>query len=142
VPNRAISSGLLSLAICSILLVGFDIGAAGAAGTTRPVNVTLVSHASKTSRARAACQADGATVSTAIAAYKAENPGKFPTMADLISSAHHGPYLQSAPKNPDYYKFSIASHGVLKIATVNSLGPPILYRTAVPFEGPSSCAKV
>jgi hypothetical protein len=138
---RGISSGLMSLAICGILSVGFDIGDAGATVSTGQHDVTLASHAMTKSKARAECQADGATVSVAIAAFESNNPGKFPTMAELVSSAHHGPYLQRVPKNT-YYKFSINSHGVLKIATAKSLGPPIVYRAPVPFEGPSSCAMV
>ena len=139
---RGIYRGLLSLAIVGMLTAGSELSIADAAGTAQRINVTLVSNVSQTSQARAACQADGATVATAMAAYEAENPGKFPTMADLISSAHGGPYLQSAPNNPAYYKFSIAPHGVLRIATVKSLGPPIVYSTPVPYKGPSACAEV
>jgi len=114
VSIRGIYRGLLSLAIVGMLTAGSELSIADAAGTAQRINATLVSNVSQTSQARAACQADGATVATAMAAYEAENPGKFPTMADLISSAHGGPYLQSAPNNPAYYRFSIAPHGVLK----------------------------
>jgi len=52
-------------------------------------------------------------------------------MGGLISSTHGGPYLENAPFNPAYYRFTIASQAVLMIATVKSLGPPIVYRTPV-----------
>ena len=142
VSVRGISSALLSLAIVGTVTTGFASGVASGAGTAKPINVNLVSSVSLTSQARASCQADGATVATAMAAYEAENPGKFPTMADLISSSHGGPYIENAPFNPPYYWFSIASHGVLMIATVKSLGPPIVYRTPVHYKGPSACTKV
>src|ERR1035438_1345872 len=66
----------------------------------------------------AACQADGATVSTAIAAFTAENPGVLVTAngANLISTALGGPYIQSWPNNPAHYVFAI---------TAGSVGPQI-----------------
>jgi hypothetical protein len=92
-------------------------------------------------RAIAECQADWATVATAMAAFSAENPGTVPTMSAIISSANGGPYIQSAPYNPKYYKFSI-SHGLLKLAEVKSIGPPITYATPTTYEGPESCVTV
>jgi hypothetical protein len=76
-----------------------------------------------------------------MSAYVATNPGKVPTMAALVSSARGGPYIQNAPYNPAYYKFSI-SHGVLKLAAVKSLGPPIVYAAPVTYRGPQSCATI
>jgi hypothetical protein len=139
---RGISSALLSLAIVGTVTTGFASGVVSGAGTAKPINVDLVSSVAQTSQARASCQADGATVATAMAAYEAENPGKFPTMGGLISSTHGGPYLENAPFNPAYYRFTIASHAVLMIATVKSLGPPIAYRTPVPYKGPSACIQI
>jgi hypothetical protein len=139
---RGMSGALLSLSIVGTLTAGYANGVASGTETTQPINITLISNASQTSQARASCEADGATVATTMAAYEVENPGRFPTMADLISSTHGGPYLENAPFNPAYYKFSIVSHGVLMIATVKSLGPPIVDRTPVPYKGPSACIQI
>ncbi len=103
---------------------------------------SAVTLTSQTSPAESSCQADGATVNTAIAAYEANNPGRFPTMADLLSSAHGGPYLNRAPSNPHFYRFSIAARGVLEIATVKALGPPIVYNAPVLYVGSPSCSHV
>src|SRR5580658_6648284 len=61
----------------------------------------------------AACQADGATVSTAIAAFHAQNPQSTPSSANLVatSTATGGPYIQSWP-NATSYKYTIPA-GVL-----------------------------
>src|ERR1700689_5551768 len=53
----------------------------------------------------AACQADGATVSTAIAALEAQYPGTTWTSANLISTTHGGPYIQSWPNNSAHYSY-------------------------------------
>src|SRR5271169_3929647 len=45
----------------------------------------------------AACQADGATVSTAMASLEAQFPNTALTSTGLVSSANGGPYLQSWP---------------------------------------------
>jgi prepilin-type N-terminal cleavage/methylation domain-containing protein len=97
----------------------------------------------------AACQADGATVSTAIAAFTAENPGVLVTAngANLIATALGGPYIQSWPNNPAHYVFAI---------TAGSVGPPFVQSTltvkagtsggtpaaATAYAGPSSCTGV
>ncbi|MBW4030535.1 MAG: hypothetical protein HIU57_07655, partial [Acidobacteria bacterium] len=63
-----------------------------------------------------ACQADGATVATAIAAYNANN-GILPTSTnDLLtaSTSNGGPYLQSWPSNPTHYAFALSATGVLE----------------------------
>jgi hypothetical protein len=86
-----------------------------------------------------ACEADGETVAVAMAAFAAENPHVAPTVAELVSHAKGGPYLEDAPYNPKYYQFSI-SHGVLKLATVTSEGPPIAYSAPFNYQGPDSCA--
>jgi hypothetical protein len=66
--------------------------------TTTPATRTAVS----------ACQADGATVITAMAAYNANN-GAYPTtQAELLDTAAGGPYLESWPNNNAYYLFSLA----------------------------------
>jgi prepilin-type N-terminal cleavage/methylation domain-containing protein len=58
----------------------------------------------------AACQADGATVQTAIAAYNAQvTSGVKPTAALLVS----GGYLTSFPLNNPHYAFDVNAAGVL-----------------------------
>jgi hypothetical protein len=123
--------------------LGFCVGVAGA--STRRIdtksNVHLTQRSSQTNQAERACEADGATVSTAMAAFVAQNPGLVPTMTALTAKAHGGPYLQNAPFNPAYYEFSI-SHGVLKVAVAKSLGPPTEYTTPAAYSGPQSCSGV
>jgi general secretion pathway protein G len=68
--------------------------------------VVVFSLGSVTSKsAVSACQADGATINTAMAAYNANN-GAYPlTSSALTSSASGGPYLQSWPANYTHYTF-------------------------------------
>jgi prepilin-type N-terminal cleavage/methylation domain-containing protein len=56
-----------------------------------------------------ACQADAKTVSTAVAAFQADNPGVTPTSANLTSTATtwSGPFLQSWPSNSSYYTITL-----------------------------------
>ena len=80
-----------------------------------------------------ACQADGATVLTAVAAFDQQNP----TLTAAVSSAsltdtattYSGPYLQSWPSNGTHYAYSLAS-GVLKVA-IPSTGTATTYSVAV-----------
>ena len=58
--------------------------------------------------ALASCQADGATVSTAISAFSAQNPSLSPTSALLTGTADGGPYIQSWPSNLPHYAFAVA----------------------------------
>ena len=84
----------------------------------------------------AACQADGATVSTAMSAYSALNPGTAPTQANLLANDPQTgtPYLQSWPSNGTHYAFSIVG-GVLKVAIPTG-------GTVVTYSGPSICSTV
>src|SRR5580700_8176839 len=50
----------------------------------------------------AACQADGATVSTAMSAFVAQNPGIKPTSGNLTGTTEGGPYIQSWPSAQSY----------------------------------------
>jgi hypothetical protein len=136
--NRAVL--LVSLLAVATALSAMGAGAAGATGNARPAGATLVSHSVQTARAQAACQADGATVSTAMAAYEAQNPGRQPTAADLESSARGGSYLQGWPYNPAYYRYSINSRGVLELAIVKSSGPPVTFRAPTPYREPQNCS--
>jgi hypothetical protein len=90
-------------------------------------------------QAVAACQADGATVSTAMAAFHDQNPGVRPTAHSLVTGTNEGPYIQSWPYNPAYYRFSIKD-GVLEISIVTSHGPPATFSTPSPYKGPQDCS--
>lgn len=73
----------------------------------------------------AACQADGATVSTAMSAFAAQNPGVSPTIGTtgsaggLLGNTLGGPYLQSWPSNLPHYAYTIATTGT----TYNGVTP-------------------
>jgi len=83
--------------------------------------------------ALASCAADGATVSTALAAFNAQNPSFATTtnytQADLLPAAGGGsptgvvggPYLQSWPSNLPHYAFNLTTGGLLQVATGDSL---------------------
>jgi general secretion pathway protein G len=82
----------------------------------------------------AACQADGATVQTAIAAYNNLNAGSTVTTAAL-TAAGSTQYLASWPNNTSHYTFSLTS-GTLYVST-NTAGT-----AAVVYAGPQSCTGV
>ena len=105
--------------------------------------VVVFSLGSVTSKsAVAACQADGATVNTAMAAFSAENGSTAVTQALLLGTLNGGPYLQSWPSNPNHYFFSIAG-GKLYEAIGNSAGTlPSTTAPASPWNlwaGASTC---
>ena len=85
----------------------------------------------------AACQADGATVSTAIAALEAQYPGTTVTQALLTGTTDGGPYLQSWPNNASHYTFSLAA-GTTPAALLLAVGTG----SASTYNGPSSCNSV
>ena len=89
----------------------------------------------------AACQADGATVSTAMAAFHAQNPSVTPTSALLTGTAgtaktDGGPYVQSWP-NATSYSFGLSATGVLYVGKSGVV--PNSSTTGVPYTGPASC---
>lgn len=80
----------------------------------------------------AACEADGATIATAVAAFEAQNPGVVPTESRLLSKKDGGPYIRRWAHNPPYYAYSLASSGRLLVSIpANS--------TAVRYTGPAQC---
>jgi hypothetical protein len=130
---------MLVVAITNLLS---DIPAmASTSPSTEPHHLVLSSFSEARSQAQAACEADGATVSTAIAAFTAENPDTPITAAMLVSRAHGGPYITRWPYNPAYYVFSIKD-GVLDVAILKSVGPPFVYTKAKVYEGPRDCTGV
>lgn len=100
----------------------------------------------------AACQADGATVSTAMAAFSAQNSGTVPTGnaagSNMITGSLVGvPYIQSWPSNSPHYAFAIIT-GKLYVqapATTAWIATPTAGTTitaGMPYAGPTSCATV
>ena len=102
----------------------------------------------------AACQADGATVSTALAAFTAQNPGKVATAALLTSGTTangDSPYIQSWPNNLPHYLFTIVGGTtspfkqssldvvIFPFGGVKALGAG---GTVLPYTGPNTCANV
>jgi len=94
----------------------------------------------------AACQADGNTISTAMAAFSAQNPSVTPiTQTDLTdpsSSGFGGPYIQNWPSNLPHYAYQIDSTtGALQIA-IAPAGGVTAGSTFVNYTGPGSCTGV
>jgi prepilin-type N-terminal cleavage/methylation domain-containing protein len=111
----------------------------------------------------ASCQADGATVSTAISAFNAQNPGATVTQAMLVNassaygSSYGGSYIQSWPNNGTHYVFAIANGAVTYLGITgtpaagtlvvqaatggNNNGLPGTAGWAV-YGGPTACANV
>ncbi len=68
--------------------------------------------------ATAACQADGATVSTAIQAFVTQNPSTIPTESGLLNGTpadNNTAYIQSWPSNDPHYEFALTSDGQLAL---------------------------
>jgi hypothetical protein len=80
----------------------------------------------------ASCQADGATVAVALAAFRATNPSVKPSEAVLTGKGHGGPFLQRWPHSA-HYSFTLNQSGTLLVAV-----PPDT--KSVTYRGPSSCA--
>ena len=102
----------------------------------------------------AACQADGATISTAVAAYNTQNPGTVNALTATNYSAqlttaindpggapNGGPYLQSWPSNLPHYAYTFSATGVLQIA-VAPAGAVTGASAVAAYTGPVSCSTV
>jgi prepilin-type N-terminal cleavage/methylation domain-containing protein len=89
----------------------------------------------------ASCQADGATISTAIAAYNAQNPGTPLSTANYLlnlttadaGNNQQGPYIQSWPNNYPHYAFQMTGT-VLQVAT-GALGTAPAYGNVLATGG-------
>lgn len=104
----------------------------------------------------AACQADGATVSTAISAFNAQNPGTPVTQALLLGNTDGGPYLQSWPNNLPHYAYEIAAGSVAYTGISSDPAAGTLVINTIPgattptattagwavYSGPSVCSTV
>lgn len=80
----------------------------------------------------AACQADGATVQTAMAAYNNLNSSSTASQSNLTTPTGGTQYLQSWPNNTAHYVFAITS-GTLYVG--------ITAATAV-YNGPTTCTNI
>jgi len=98
----------------------------------------------------AACQADGATVSTALAAFNAKNPGLMTgtaaaeqTLLTATSATTGGPFIQSWPSNLPHYRFYMdaTTAGQLDVAVLPK-GAVIITSTGLAYTGPGSCSTV
>ncbi len=91
----------------------------------------------------AACEADGNTISTALAAFSANNPTTIPTPTLLTGTTDGGPYIQSWPSNLPHYAFALDATGKLDIATdaPTSVNGPVTTTTPIttPYTGVGSC---
>jgi general secretion pathway protein G len=101
-----------------------------------------------TQSAVAACKSDGATVSTALAAFNTDNPGKSATVieADLWNTTTEGtdgivggPFLQSWPTS-SHYVYSL-SGGALQLAPVLAGGTDAT-AIAAPYTSPVVCEAI
>lgn len=92
----------------------------------------------------AACQADGATVSTAIAAFHAQNPNVTPTKALLTATTSTqdtgGPYIQSWPSATSYQYTLVTKAGSTNATLdVQKLNNGSAVGSAIAYTGPASC---
>lgn len=68
--------------------------------------------------ATAACQADGATVTTAIQAFNTQNPSTTVTVNGLLNGTaadNNTSYIQSWPSNDPHYEFALTTDGQLAV---------------------------
>jgi len=87
----------------------------------------------------AACKSDGATISTALAAYNTDNSGLIAADTTYLlpsppAGVVGGPFLQSWPSNNNsHYTYTLAA-GVLSLAYTG--------HAVAPYSGPSDCNAV
>jgi hypothetical protein len=131
-----------------ILLIAMVVIAVGALlvshyafGGKSSTNTTTTTGPPALAKAYRACVADGSTIETAIAAFKAENPDQKPSESTLVSGGQGGPYLQSWTYNPEFYSFTLAN-GVLYLRAGTSGFLTELPSVRIRFIGSSSCLKI
>jgi prepilin-type N-terminal cleavage/methylation domain-containing protein len=101
--------------------------------------------------ALSACQADGATVATAISSFNAEN-GTAPTIAQLVTgtSSLGGQYISSWPSNGTHYGFGLSAGTLIVEAPWTSVAatpnPATIgaggLAAGIAYTGPASCTGV
>ena len=100
----------------------------------------------------AACQADGATVASAISVFNHENAGAVANESELqagSAAGFSGPYISSWPSNGTHYAFGM-SGGTLLVAapwptTSAATGPTATganLTAGIVYTGPTSCTGV
>jgi type II secretory pathway pseudopilin PulG len=105
-----------------------------------------------TKTAVAACQADGATVASAISVFNHENTSTTVTIDDLTTGSaagFGGPYISSWPSNGTHYAFGISA-GTLIVEspwpTVSAATTPSAtganLAAGIAYTGPTSCTGV
>lgn len=111
--------------------------------------------------AASSCSADGATVSSALAAFNNQNPGVLNGNAagsataatmegELTATALGGPYIQSWPSNLPHYAFQLGWSAQLAAGTYNAIvqvsttpvGAVVAGGPWVTYTGPSTCGAV
>jgi general secretion pathway protein G len=99
-----------------------------------------------------ACQSDGATLSTSIAAFKDQNANVTATQALLTGTSDGGPYVQSWPNSIPHFSFAIAiavgtptgatAVGQLVVAVSPADAVPVSGGTYIPYVNSASCTGV
>lgn len=79
-------------------------------------------------------ESDLMTVETSVAALKAENPGATSTVALLLGTADHGPFLNAWPNGSPNYALRLNPKGVLLMAVPSS--------AATTLANPKNCDKI
>lgn len=87
----------------------------------------------------AACQADGATVSTALSAFNALNPNDTANSGLLIGTADGGPFIQSWPNATSYSYSLTGTPGAYVLTVKNAKGTKSAVYNGVGALGPSAC---
>lgn len=90
----------------------------------------------------AACQSDGATVATALAAFNAQNSGVIPTETLLTGTTDGGPYIASWPSNLPHYAYGLSTSGELYVFTGNTDTTPFETKIATMTPGNLTSANV
>ncbi len=92
----------------------------------------------------AACQADGATVASAISDFNTQNvntPVTMPLLLSGTSANGNNPYIQSWPLNLPHYDFKLVGT-TLSVATTPAGNVVPATSPYNPYTGPSSCVGV
>jgi hypothetical protein len=117
-------------------IAGIVLGWVGVATLVAGIIVFVVGGFSSNSTTQAlhACEADGATISVAMAAFSAQHPGVTVTESELLGATDGGPYLQNWAYNPNYYSFNLLN-GTLYVQGVSGSTP-------IAYTGPNSCTAI
>jgi hypothetical protein len=109
--------------------------AAASVGATRASSGATHLESHDATSPAGACQSDGAVITTALAAFRAEHPHVTPTRKRLLKGFNGHPYLQGWSYPQPFYSYSISSKGKLLLAI------PASTETYV-FDNPAQCEKL